>query len=245
MPLRVFGKIFLFAFAFLLFYSCLECETCGPSPTGPVFTARFFNIDSLTQLEEEIVILDSLIDETDSIADLFQDSLDIVDELLDQPDSLIMNEDSLENLQDNFQSIIEALQAQEDSLAALRTEFSDTQGTINSGLIRVDTIQAIGTNNSLLIRDTIFQGVNFSVVDSFTSFQIPVDLEFEESTYIIIIGNRRDTLSVSYNLEQFVGVQDIMFQAIDFDTTSHTYDSILINTSGQRLSNETTLDCFF
>jgi hypothetical protein len=64
--------------------------------------------------------------------------------------------------------------------------------------------------------------------------------------YIVDIYGRKDTLSVSYNLETKALGQSILIRAFGLNVSYHTYDSLKISCISETcLTNATTISVYF
>ena len=126
---------FIFCFGTLI-YSFTQCEDSEPEIFGiePTINVRFFNIDSVLQLQIRIADIQGLISDID-------DSLDVIDSLED-------------NGLGNFDEEQDALNAEKDSLNDVLGGLTSQKSNVESGLIKLDSLLGEGAAQSRIFTDT-------------------------------------------------------------------------------------------
>lgn len=120
----------------ILIYSLTQCEDSEPEIFGiePAVQLKFFNLDSVQQLQNQISNIDSMIKDID-------DSLDVLDAMEDQG-------------MGNFDVEQEALNAEKDSLEAVQQHLGSQKRDVENGLIKLDSLIGEGGAQSRIFTDT-------------------------------------------------------------------------------------------
>jgi hypothetical protein len=130
-------------------------------------------------------------------------------------------------LREDITAIDEALDAEptsseEDSLNTVRTQkqaeldrINDLISDINGLIVSIDTL-----NNET----GVF--INSDGEDSLRSFRFPLDVTANTARYIMSIGGVRDTLEISYQLEQAILNNKISYDASDLSVEYYSFDSL-------------------
>ena len=208
---------FIFCFGTLI-YSFTQCEDSEPEIFGiePTINVRFFNMDSVQQLQIRI-------DDIENMISVVDDSLDVLDSLED-------------NGLGNFDEEQDALNAEKDSLGDVQGDLTSQRRNVESGLIKLDSLLGEGAVQPRIFTDT-FDTYRFALnthedmsrffiffnrqVDTFTLFYTRNILEKEGS---IVIEALLDTTSILHSFD------------------SH---SIECRENTNCLSDDATLDFFF
>ena len=66
------------------FLSCQDCTDCGPAENEPYVSFRFFNIDSLTKVEDTLLILEDSLDKVIEGIDTGNTDLDTIRQVLEE-----------------------------------------------------------------------------------------------------------------------------------------------------------------
>jgi hypothetical protein len=140
----------------MAYYSCQECDDCGPSQNEPFVNLKFFNIDSLLKVEDTLAII--------------QDSLQVVNQKIDEGDTTLTEIKSELEKQIVF--------------------YDEVRDNINKGKIKLDEVFGGNGEGPLIFTDSLSN-------DSLTNFRFPLDMNLDESVFIIHI--QEDTMGIAFN----------------------------------------------
>ena len=126
---------FIFCFGTLI-YSFTQCEDSEPEIFGiePTIDVRFFNLDSVQQIQIRI-------DDIENMISVVDDSLDVLDSLED-------------NGLGNFDEEQDALNAEKDSLSDVQGDLTSQRRNVESGLIKLDSLLGEGAVQPRIFTDT-------------------------------------------------------------------------------------------
>ena len=163
-----------------------------------------------------------------------EDSIEIYSE------QLIEKRDSLDALPDDTLGILfESLESSIDSISTAKTTLDNKRRLIASGLVEIDTLYSP-------------QGNFISYTDSATSFQFPLSMNQDSSTYYFSLEgiSEPDTLTVFYTREVIVDNGSVIVKADSIIEKPHIKNSFINSikyqySNDQRLTNETYLYIYF
>lgn len=201
--------------------SCDPCEECGdPILREPTVYMVFINQDSLIRIDSALLSYDSLDSSFNSINGI----------LADLRDSLIKVEDSLAlglaEYEDEKDALLDSINKTKldsiflDSLAIdSNTNVLNTiKTTINSGLIRLDSYQLLGSGQGSIISDEN---------DSLTSWPLPLDFNNNLTAYELFIANEEFTIELGYETFTEVGDErNVVVRAENIEVLNHTFDDL-------------------
>lgn len=227
---------------FSLMASCDPCDDCESISYEPTVSLVFINADSLQNLDSLLFINSQKLDSLDSIiSDLtdtlvfLNDSLDVINNAIDEGEDLSTEKASIENAISIYGADQAVQTSEADTLSSINTLYSDTKTTINSGLMHVDQISILGTDNVFSYPDT----------DSATSWSIPLAYDGSFTDYEITINGITETIVLSYDVFQEVDVQrNVLIRAQNIQVVNAPYDS-LINCEENCLDGETTFTFYY
>ncbi|MEM0938292.1 MAG: hypothetical protein AAF600_05900 [Bacteroidota bacterium] len=232
------SRYYPFFILFVFVTSCDPCENCnGPVLFEPTVEMVFINQDSIIIIDSALLVYDSLDSSFSSVNLLLVDLRDRLNEI---EDSLALG---LMEYQDEKDALLDAINESEldsiflDSLEidSNTVALNDIKSTINSGLIKIDT---------LFIPET---GAFISYDDSSTSWPFPLSFEKDFTVYEVLIHNEEFSIELDYetftDLDQernvLIRARDI--QVIDLSDNFITLDSCNENC----LDGEATFTFFF
>ena len=158
-------------------------------------------------------------------------------------DSLIKVNASITETQDSLTQLIDSGYQQNDTaVISVRNKLrflDNVQSNIRKGKIKIAEVEGTGTDKILLFRDSLTN-------DSLISFNFPLSMSEDKSEFIVHIADRKDTLSVSYQVITKSEGHSILRRAYGINIITCTYDSIKVSCKSDTcLSNETTLYAYF
>jgi len=189
----------------LVYYSCQECDDCGPSQNEPIVNLKFFNIDSLIKVEDTLTII--------------EDSLEVVNQKIDEGDTTLSDiKVNLENQQ---------------------AFYIQVKDNINQGKIKIDEVFGSNGEGPLLFKDSLTN-------DSLTNFRFPLDMNRDESTFVVNIQDRNDEIGFRYDREIDKGGKEIIIRIYNITLLTSSYDSVKVICNKEICtSNETTYKIYF
>ncbi len=221
---------------FFGFYSCDPCSDCGPSTTEPEVKVTFFNGDSLAQMQDSLVVVDTLIFAVDSLL-IVVDSVQNGGELSDERTALENFIDGLTHLRSTKTDSMVA-----DCLDSLGIVIDDQIDLLASGVTAVDELLHVSA------------GFVLENLDSADVHYLAMDLAGTESEYEAEIAGSRYQMSFLYEqVDELDEDRNLIRRALlqqittDFDsvfcicTETDTVDISNIDC----LASETTLHAYF
>ena len=225
---------------FLLIVSCDPCEDCDTVSFEPTVSLIFINQDSIERIDERL----SFFSFNDSALAVHIDALDTL-------------RSRLEEVQAGLDTGNTALQAEKDQILALITEqqadslfyeeqninsdsatvLSEAKSTINTGLIKLDRIEILGT------------GTEFVYEDSSEVWNIPLSFDEKFNQYEITIKGISDIIELDYETFQEVDEKrNVLIRAKNIEVISFTnnvIDSVLTNCEETCQDGEATFTIYF
>ena len=225
---------------FLLIVSCDPCDDCDTVSFEPSVSLIFINQDSIERIDERL----SFFSFNDSALTVHINALDTL-------------RSRLEEVQAGLDTGNTALQAEKDQILALITEqqadslfyeeqninsdsatvLSEAKSTINTGLIKLDRIEILGT------------GTEFVYEDSSEVWNIPLSFDEKFNQYEITIGGISDIIELDYETFQEVDEKrNILIRAKNIEVISFTQnaiDSVLTNCEETCQDGEATFTIYF
>ncbi len=120
----------------------------------------------------------------------------------------------------------------------LRNRLNNVRSNINNGKIRVDSVMGIGSNQILTFHNNLR--------DSLTSFQFPLNMNSDESVFVVFIRQQRDTFSLTYQRELVESEGRVSVGANQIEIADHTFKELLKICETQACENgRTTFTAFF
>ncbi|MEQ9006882.1 MAG: hypothetical protein RLP12_03295, partial [Ekhidna sp.] len=178
---------------FLFIASCDPCDDCDTVSFEPTISLIFINQDSVNSLDDSLMVFafnDSALAVHVNALDTLRSRLVEVQNGLDTGNtSLQAEKDEILSLipeRQNDSTLYATLNQDSDSLTAV---FNQTKSTINSGMLQVDQIEILGTQNILTYED----------IDSATSWSIPLAYDGEFTQYEVTIAGIARTIEFSYD----------------------------------------------
>ncbi|MEQ9425616.1 MAG: hypothetical protein RJQ09_14420 [Cyclobacteriaceae bacterium] len=175
-----------------LFPGCESCDDCGPLQSEPTLLFKFFNRDSLETIEAVIsskeAVRDSIvngIESTDSlkeVIDKFKNDLILTSDPIFE-DTIIVLQMKSDSLLDVFKQLSDA----KTSIESTINDLEDQLTLVNSGLTKVDSIISVADGNGIVLSS-----------DSLDSFNIPLAVNSDNSSYRFIIGGKSFELTLNY-----------------------------------------------
>jgi len=158
-------------------------------------------------------------------------------------DSLNKVNASIAETQDSLTQLIDSGYQESDTVVIninnKLTFLENVQTNIRMGKIKIDDVEGTGADKILLFRDSLTN-------DSLISFNFPLSMSDDKSEFIIHIADRKDTLSVNYQVLTKSEGHSILRRAYGINIITCTYDSIKVSCRKDScLSNETTLYVYF
>ncbi|MFC2124998.1 hypothetical protein ACFLU5_09320, partial [Bacteroidota bacterium] len=133
-----------------------------------------------------------------------------IDSLLKVDSALLVIEDSLGIINEEIENGDTVLIELKEELERIKSGLEKTQQDINNGKLRIEEVNGIGALEPFYFRDS-------TTNDSLTSFQFPLSMNNNVSTFIIEIEDRIDTLMLGYLLMEDVGGSKIYIRAYDLE----------------------------
>ena len=215
-------KLFLLILFLLGVCACDPCDDCNAVSAEPTINLVFINADSLSKLNDSLIVNKTRREVLEvSIAE-FNDTLDFL------VDSLQVITDSIENggdMQAEHLSVESAISDAEDEkltktdqvkvLDSLSVIMNHVKTVINSGLLLVNQIEILETGSVLIF------------TDSAISYQLPLSFNKSFRNYSVTTGSEVNTLEVDYELFQEVDVsRNVLVRAQDIMIINHSFDSL-------------------
>lgn len=228
--------------AAVLFISCTE--EIEPFSHEPAVKLRFFNVDSLAKVNSSISQIDTLTKYLNVDKNSLATQLRVLNDSLSELNELIAagREDlgeahaSVESQVADFTTQQASVQASLDSLSNKRASLTKIVALINSG--------------KTLLKKAEAEGRSISFTDSATTFALPLNMNTETQIYYLEVGDRRDTLELTYTVEEELTERSfIKLVANNVELTgNHSYDSATVycrSLPDPCRSNETTINIYF
>ena len=216
-PVKQLLNIFIL---FLFIASCDPCDDCDTVSFEPTISLIFINQDSVNSLDDSLMVFAF----NDSALAVHVNALDTLRlRLVEVQNGLDTGNTSLQAEKDEILSLIPerqndstlyaTLNQDSDSLTAV---FNQTKSTINSGMLQVDQIEILGTQNILTYED----------IDSATSWSIPLAYDGEFTQYEVTIAGIARTIEFSYdNIQEVDEERNVLIRAENIQVVSSTFDS--------------------
>jgi hypothetical protein len=161
-------------------------------------------------------------------------------------DSLLKVEDTLTFIQDSLDTVNLLIKEGDTTLTDTKTElenqkklYTEVKNNINQGKIRIDEVFGPDGEGPLLFKDSLKN-------DSLTNFRFPLDMNRDESVFIIHFNGDVNEIGFNYYREVDRGGDFIVVRVYDLQIITHTFDSVkTICNKDQCLSNETTVRIYF
>ncbi|MEQ9466485.1 MAG: hypothetical protein RLN88_03685 [Ekhidna sp.] len=223
---------------FLLVVSCDPCDDCETVSFEPTVSLIFINQDSIQHINDSLSVIafnDSVINANIDSLDILRDSLEIVLDSIENGGSLNSQRMDLEQwiMDRQADSLLYAEKnLGTDTIVPILTQ---TRSTINSGLLRVDQIEILGTSYVNLFED----------IDSATTWSIPLSYEGEFTQYEVTIAGVSEIIEFAYDNYQEVDQQrNVLIRARNIRVINEPYDS-LINCEENCVDGEATFTFYF
>jgi len=161
-------------------------------------------------------------------------------------DSLVKVEDTLSIVQDSLDAVNQNIEEGDTTLAMIKEElekqivfYSEIKNNINQGKIKIDEVFGGNGEGPLLFRDSLTN-------DSLSNFRFPLDMNVDESVFIIRIQDETREIGFNYTREIDRGGDYIVVRVYDTQVVNHTFDSVKVICNQEKcLSNETTFRIYF
>ena len=161
-------------------------------------------------------------------------------------DSLLKVEDTLVIIQDSLDTVNFLIKEGDTTLTEIKTVlenqkklYTEAKNNINQGKIKIDEVFGPDGEGPLLFRDSLKN-------DTLTNFRFPLDMNGDESTYIIHFNGEINEIGFNYIREVDRGGDFIVVRVYDLQMISHTFDSVMMVCNKDKcLSNETTVRIYF
>ncbi len=162
-----------------------------------------------------------------------------IDSLIKVEDTLAVIEDSLDIINNKIQEGDTTLSDLKEALVKQQNNYTQVKNNINQGKIRIDEVFGNTGEGPLLFRDSLTN-------DSLTNFRFPLDMNMDESTFIVNIKQRSDKIGFKYIRETDRGGKDIIIRIYSISLSTSTYDSVEVVCNKEICtSNETTYKIYF
>lgn len=225
-----------------LYWSCLEeVEPYGVEPSVKV---RFFNIDSLTKINEAIAQVDTLTKHLNAEKTALATSLSALNA-------------SLANLNQQITDGMTELIPERDAVQAQITEATDRRAAIDVEVAalassKAPLSKAVAAINSgdILLNRIIANGNEISFEDSATVFRLPLNMGANSQVYYFDIAGKTDSLELTYDfVEEVTSKSYIRLTGVNvLATEKFSFDSVQVycrSLPDPCPSNETTVNVYF
>lgn len=202
--------------------ACDPCEDCGnPVIFDPTFNLTFINADSIKKIDDSLTVIafnDSALSSHINVLDTLRNRLDEVQMGIDTGNTTLQEEKELilmlipENQTDS--SLFATLNQDADSISSI---LNLTKSTINTGLLKVDSIQFIGTRDTLLF------------LDSASNYTIPLSFDKSFTQYAITIDGTTYLIEVDYTIFEEIDIErNVLLRAKDIQLflPQNSFDSL-------------------
>jgi len=176
----------------LTIISC-EDDTIEIEGLSPKIEAKFINNDSLVKVNAAISIIN--------------DELAIISDSIDYLDSVILAGDPTD-YSENFQS----LNTMESQLDSEKSDLQAIRSTINAGEVYVQRIAGTGGSGEVV----------FDIGDSNRVFNLPLNINANNSEFLIYIQNNQYSIAFSYERDTLVRESRIFIEASDIKLVDFT-----------------------
>jgi hypothetical protein len=164
-----------------------------------------------------------------------------IDSLIKVQDTLIFLKDSLDRIEEKIQEGDTTLSDEKDAIENSIALYNQVEDDINEGNVRIDEVFGPNGEGPLLFRDSLTN-------DSLTVFRFPLDMNADESSYIIHFREEGDTNEIGFNYRRETDVAGdfVVVRIYDITETGHSFDSIKqVCNKNECISNETTFRIYF
>ncbi|MEP0987276.1 hypothetical protein [Ekhidna sp.] len=202
---------------FLLIISCDPCDDCDSVSFEPTISLIFINQDSIQSIDDSLAIISfndsSLAANIDSLS-ILRDSLETINDSIQNGGDLNSEKMALEDWimsrqSDSLLFVIKNLGT--DTITPI---LNQTKASINTGLLKVDQIEILGTSNV------------FSYEDSATTWSIPLSYNEDFNQYEITIAGVPRLIELSYSTFQELDQErNVLIRAKDIQVVTTTFDS--------------------
>ncbi|MEM9326214.1 MAG: hypothetical protein AAGA85_11180 [Bacteroidota bacterium] len=236
---------FFVLLAFLSLWGCEECEECERVASAPFTNLVFINntlfedvVESIDLVEEEVDTLGAQVTLLEQeVTALREDSTRFSQSISEGEtgleDSLALTIEALTIAEVDLSEKAEQLSAEEAELDSL----SEIQTTIESGAVVVSRIR------------NLRNGLEITNSDTLTSYQVPLEVEVDETNYELEIEGTTYDLTILYERAQTLNVERVLsITASSLFATSSNFEEVDVlcpETNPDCTSGETIIGCFF
>lgn len=229
------NRILYILLLFIFIVSCDPCDDCTSITYEPTVEIIFINADSLASIDSALVefnrIDSALTANIDSLT-VLRDSLQIVVDSIANGGNLASEEMNLESLISERQLDSTIYADQNVGLDTLATVLNTTRGTINSGLMLIESITLPETTATL------------NYTDSATSWRVPLSYQKAFSVYELLIDGSTYIIELDYeNFTEVDEQRNVLIRAQDIQVINHSFDSL--NTCENCVDGEATITFYF
>ena len=230
-------------YIFILFtfiVSCDPCDDCDTVSFEPTISLIFINQDSIVHIDDSLAVFafnDSIVSASTDSIEVLRDSLTLVIDSIANGGSLASEQADLEQkilVMQADSSFYATLNVDADSLTAV---FTTTKSTISSGLIKLDSIEVLGTSSV------------FTYEDSAAVWSIPLSFDASFNQYEVTVAGTSDILEFSYeNFQEVDQERRVLIRAKNIRLTSFTQnqiDSVLTSCGETCNDDEATFTVYF
>lgn len=161
-------------------------------------------------------------------------------------DSLLKVEDTLTFIQDSLDTVNQRIQDGDTTLTDIKSAleyqksvYIKVKNEINQGKIKIDEVFGPNGEGPLFFRDSIKN-------DSLTNFRFPLDMNHNESLFIINFNGESNQIGFNYTREVDRGGDFIVIRVYDPQLSTYTFDSVKVVCNKDKcLSNETIFRIYF
>ncbi len=231
--------------AFAGLHSCDECVECEQVAQAPSTTLVFINGQVLSVVDSAISTLDESIIVLEGEKDTLVQEIAILEDSIQTLNQLIA--DGRTDLDDELASVTAMLNDKEEEEMAVDDKLSLGNAAVDSLETRKQLVQsgAVLVSRILNLRN----GLERTYEDSLTAWQIPLEVEIDQTAYELEIDGTDYDLTINYEREQTVDVERVVrIRALSLTATSSTYDSLLVQCPESNPncgSGETIITCYF
>ena len=239
------GTIILWALLFsafgLSFYSCENCDDCGPLQKEPAITLKFINQDSLDAVRDSLITLAVSIEKINTTLESIKNELSFYNDSIQSVTLAIAAGEALETLLSTLHLKFDSLQTTFGEFQEFRLDEEDkvnqlsvVETTIKNGKIRIDSLLS-KTNETVLDFGT----------DSLESFRFPLSVNLDSTAFGIFIDGSSYELSLEY-VRNFKEDEKSRIEVIisNIKIRRHTFKEAIISCE-VCTNNETSITLFF
>lgn len=234
----------ILSFWLAISYGCDPCADCGePLRYDPTVKVIFINQDSAVAL---LSMIDDVNDSTKQYDSLSAYNTGVINDLKDSLIAIKILIDSgktdhvdiqleFENLVDSLTTANDTIKSWNRRLARYKTVLNTTLSNIRSGNLQIEKLELL-ENGAVLTYE-----------DSIKSYNLPLLLAEQQTTFLITIDNKTYTLGFEYiTYETIDDARRVYVEVANTDTTTHTFDSLNISCrTSECISDETTVTAYF